>query len=46
MTKQEELKLMESQLEYAVKWNDTPNIKKWLYYIERIDDTEDDDDDK
>uniref|UniRef100_A0A6H1ZDE4 Uncharacterized protein n=1 Tax=viral metagenome TaxID=1070528 RepID=A0A6H1ZDE4_9ZZZZ len=44
MTKKEELKLMEGQLEYAVKWNDTPNIKKWLYYIERIDEVEEEDD--
>ena len=40
MTKQQELKLMESQLAYAVKWNDVPNIKKWLYYIDRINDVE------
>ncbi len=40
MTKQQELKLMESQLEYAVKWNDIPNIKKWLYYIDHINDVE------
>ena len=46
MTKQEELKLMKGQLEYAVKYNDIPNIKKWLYYIERINDVEDVEDDE